>query len=219
MKHPARLTRKQTEVYEFLLDRASGGGPPPTLDELCARLALRSRGSMHKHVRALVGAGLVHDMGGKQRGVRLVGGLSVEPLQVQPAKDSVPDTSPVSVPLFGKIAAGRPIEAVANQEELDLSAMLRGECPCFALRVEGDSMVDEGILDGDFVIVEQREHARNGEIVVALVDGEDATLKRIIQRPDQIELWPAHPTMDVMRYSPERVQIQGVVVGQMRSYR
>jgi len=176
---------------------------------------------MHKHVRALVEAGLVHDMEGKQRGVCLVDEPVAEPAQQQFAEEIVPSVNrgSASVPLLGKIAAGQPITALENQEELDMSAMLRGENPCFALRVQGDSMIDEGILDGDFVIVEQRECARNGEIVVALVDGEDATLKRIIQRPDQIELWPSNPTMEVMRYSPGRIQIQGVVVGQMRSYR
>jgi len=121
--------------------------------------------------------------------------------------------------MLGRIAAGQPVEAVEAPDVIEVPASLRSDKPCFALRVRGDSMIEDGILDGDVVIVEQRDCARNGEIVVALVDGEDATLKRIIQRPNEIELWPANSQMEVMRYPPERVAIQGAVVGQMRSYR
>jgi repressor LexA len=95
---------------------------------------------------------------------------------------------------------------------------LRTQRDCYVLQVRGDSMVDEGILDGDWVVIEQREHARNGEIVVALVDGSDATLKRIEQRPGKVVLHPANAAMKPMTYPPDRVRIQGVLVGQMRRY-
>ncbi len=194
-------------MYEYLLRLEASGAPAPTLDELCEGLALRSRGSLHKHVRGLIEAGLVEDNGGKQRGVRLATAVS----------ELEPDAA--SLPMLGKIAAGQPIEAIESPEVIEVPPLLRSDKPCFALKVRGDSMMEDGILDGDVVIVEQREFAKNGEIVVALVDGEDATLKRIVQRPGEIELWPANSQMDVMRYPPERVAIQGAVVGQMRSYR
>jgi repressor LexA len=201
----ALLTRKQQQVYEFLQHLADRGAPAPTLDELCEGLRLRSRGSLHKHIRGLVEAGLVEDNAGRQRGVRLTARSTAWP-------DS-------TLPMLGRIAAGQPVEAVEAPDVIEVPASLRSDKPCFALRVRGDSMIEDGILDGDVVIVEQRDCARNGEIVVALVDGEDATLKRIIQRPNEIELWPANSQMEVMRYPPERVAIQGAVVGQMRSYR
>jgi len=197
------LTRRQQSIVEHLREQQLTGAPPPTLDELCHALGLRSRGSMHKHVQALITAGLVEPLSGKQRGVRLR-----EP----------PDHALATLPLLGRIAAGRPIEALENPEELEVPAQLRGKGRCYVLQVRGDSMVEEGILDGDWVVIEQRDHARNGEIVVALIDGEEATLKRIEQTPSACILHPANATLGPLRYPPERVQIRGVVKGQMRAY-
>jgi repressor LexA len=124
------------------------------------------------------------------------------------------------LPLLGYIAAGRPIEAIeqTDQEWVKVPAWLRTQRPCYVLQVRGDSMIEEGILDGDHIVVENRTNARNGEIVVALVDGSDATLKRIEQKPGEVVLHPANSGMHAMHYSPDRIQIQGVLVGQMRSY-
>lgn len=195
------LTRRQQAVYDYLRRHQRKFKQPPTLDELCQALGLRSRGSMHKHVQALVEAGLVEPMDGKQRGVRLQ-----EPMGH-------------GLPLLGYIAAGQPIEAIENLEEVHVPPHLRTDKPCYVLQVKGDSMIDDGILNGDWVVVEQRDYARNGEIVVALIDGEEATLKRINQRPGEVLLVPANSSMAPMVYSREQVQIRGVVVGQMRSYR
>jgi len=123
------------------------------------------------------------------------------------------------LPLVGKIAAGRPIEALPDSDEIDLSDFFMG-ANRFVLRVQGDSMVEDGILDGDMVVVEKRATATNGEIIVALIDGTDATLKRFQLNADgSVTLRPANATLAPLRYSAQRVQIQGVVVGQMRSYR
>jgi repressor LexA len=203
MSTPTGLTRRQESVLRHLRERQAAGDSAPTLDELCDALGLRSRGSMHTHVRALVDAGVVEPMGGKQRGVRLR-----EPSEPPPTQ----------LPLLGTIAAGRPIEAIETPESIEVPAQLRARGPCFVLRVRGDSMIDDGILDGDWVVVEQRDHALNGEIVVALVDGSDATLKRIYQRPGEVHLAPANSEMAPIVLTPQRVRIQGVVVGQMRSY-
>jgi len=197
------LTRRQQTILEHLRESQLRQAHPPTLDELCRALGLRSRGSMHKHIQALVEAGYVEPLSGKQRGVRL---------------SASTENNPATLPLLGRIAAGRPIEALQDPQELDVPRQLRGKGRCYVLQVRGDSMVDEGILDGDWVVVEQRDHARDGEIVVALIDGEDATLKRIEQLPDVCVLHPANVDLEAQYYAPERVRIQGVVVGQMRAY-
>ncbi len=198
------LTRRQQAVYDYLRQHQYTSTQPPTLDELCHALGLSSRGSMHKHVQALVEAGLVEPMDGKQRGVRLQ-----EPVREQMEHQ---------LPLLGYIAAGRPIEAIENPEQVQVPPNLRTDRPCYVLQVKGDSMIEDGILNDDWVVIEKRDYARNGEIVVALIDGEEATLKRINQRPGEVMLLPANSAMEPMVYAPERVQIQGVLVGQMRSY-
>ncbi|MCG8429103.1 MAG: transcriptional repressor LexA, partial [Chromatiales bacterium] len=122
------------------------------------------------------------------------------------------------LPMLGYIAAGRPIEAINHQETMQVPDFLRTEKPCYVLTVKGDSMIEEGIFDGDQIIIEQRNSARNGEIVVALIDGADATLKRIEQTPGKVVLHPANASMKPMHYAPEQVEIQGILVGQMRRY-
>jgi repressor LexA len=164
---------------------------------------LSSRGSLHKHIQALIQAGLVEPMDGMQRGIRLVEQAPVE----------------AGIPLLGTIAAGRPIEAVPQPEFMQVPDELLGTRPCYVLRVQGDSMIEAGILDGDYVVIEQRDSARNGEIVVALVNGEEATLKRIEQQPGQVILHPANASLTPLVYSPDAVQIQGVLRGLLRSYR
>ena len=123
------------------------------------------------------------------------------------------------MPFLGYIAAGRPIEAIGHREEMEIPMTLQGTSDTYVLQVKGDSMVEEGILDGDWVVIEHRAHAQNGEIVVALIDGQEATLKRIEHKPGEVVLYPANSHMAAMSYPPDRVQIQGVLVGQMRSYR
>jgi repressor LexA len=117
------------------------------------------------------------------------------------------------------IAAGKPIEAIETHEYMSIPDQIKSDNPCYVLKVKGDSMIEEGIHDGDWVIIEQRCHARNGEIVVALVDRAEATLKFIEQYPHETVLIPANSSMQPMRYQPAQVDIQGVLVGQMRSYR
>ncbi len=197
------LTRRQHDLLLFLRERATRGVRPPSLSEICRELGLASRGSLHKQVVALVEAGLVEAMNGKQRGVRLI----------EAANDD-----DGGIPLLGLIAAGRPIEALIRDETIALPAWLKVPGACYALRVKGDSMRDAGILDGDVVVVEQRQHARNGETVVALIDGESATLKRIEQKPDEIVLHPENPAFEPQHYRPEQVAIQGVLVAALRRY-
>jgi len=197
------LTRRQQQIHDYLVESAERFEHPPTLDELCRALGLSSRGSLHKHIQALVRAGLVEPMDGTRRGIRLVAQA--------PAADGIP--------FLGRIAAGRPIEALPQAEYLQVPQELLGSRPCYVLQVSGDSMIEAGILDGDYVVIEQRDSARNGEIVVALVNGEEATLKRIEQQPGQVLLHPANAAMEAQAYAPEAVRIQGVLRGLLRSYR
>jgi repressor LexA len=197
------LTRRQQQIYAYLVDNADHFDHPPTHDELCQALGLNSRGSLHKHIRALVQAGLVEPLEGSHRGIRLV---------EQPAADN-------AIPLLGRIAAGRPIEAVPQPETLQVPEALLGRGACYVLQVSGDSMCEAGILDGDYVVIEQCDSARNGEIVVALVNREEVTLKRIEQQPGKVILHPANAAMEAMCYPPDAVQIQGVLRGLLRRYR
>lgn len=198
----AALTHRQQALLDFLRDRAHEG-LAPTLDDICRGLGLRSRGSLHKHVQALVDAGLVEPMAGKRRGVHLT-------------ERALED--PATLPLLGRIAAGRPIEAVTTGEGIAVPEALRGRGECYVLEIRGDSMRDDGILDGDWVVIEHRERARNGEVVVALVDGEDATLKRLEQRGAEVRLHPANAAYAPLFLDAARVTIQGVLVGLMRRY-
>jgi repressor LexA len=209
------LTSAQRQVLQHLRAREARTAEPPTLDELCQELGLASRGSLHKHIRALVDAGFVVDLEGKQRGVRL---RALDAQAAELAPDEVASPEAVQVPLLGKIAAGRPIEALAQQQRISAPVNLLGRTETFALEVKGDSMQDAGILDGDVVLIEKRSHARNGEIVVALVDRSEATLKRLEQQPGVVHLHAANKAYPSQRYAPDQVEIQGVLVGLMRRY-
>lgn len=196
-----QLSSRQHSIVTALRECAAEGYAP-TLAELCARLGLRSRGSLHKHIKALVAMGLVEPPDGS-RGLRLT-----------PAARE--DTN--TLPVLGRIAAGRPIEAIDPGERIGVPPALRTAGQCYVLAVRGDSMIEEGILDGDWVVVEHRETARDFELVVALIDGHEATLKRFERRGNQVWLHAANPDFPVQTYPAERVAIQGVVVGQMRRY-
>ncbi len=197
------LTDREREVYDFVRAYTHRHGVPPKLREIGAHLGVASRGTVHRYLRAIEAAGLIAITPDRARGVRLVSKATVRSV----------------LPVLGRIAAGLPIEAIPDETEIDLSEFFMGPNR-FVLRVDGESMIEAGILHGDMVIVESRSSARNGEIVVALIDNQEATLKTFLRNPDgSITLRPANRSMTPMRFAAERVAIQGVVVGQMRSYR
>jgi repressor LexA len=204
----ANLTRRQQQIFEYLLNNQANFAYPPTLEELSYELGLASRGSLHKHIAALVRAGLVEPAAGSRySGIRLTpAALDKKPVQ------------PNKLPLLGRIAAGKPIEAIPTLQFMDVPQQLRSDKPCYVLEVKGDSMVEAGILDGDWV-VEQRSCARNGEIVVALINQQEATLKTLEQTAGKIILHPANAALSAQVYPVGQVEIQGVVVAQMRRYR
>ncbi|BAV32518.1 LexA family transcriptional regulator [Sulfuricaulis limicola] len=199
-------TDRSRQVYDFIRAYTARHGYAPKLREIGAQLGIRSRGVVHRHLRALEAEGLLRIEPDRARGIRLRG-------------RALAAARPGQLPLLGRIAAGRPIEAIPGEDDIDLSEFFVNHNR-FVLRVAGDSMIEDGILDGDMVVVEKRDSADNGEIVVALIDGVEATLKRLQKNRDgSVTLRPANATLPPMRYSAARVRIQGVVVGQFRSYR
>ncbi len=178
-------------------------GRAPSLAEIAVGTGIRSRGAAHRQVSALAGAGYIELIPGRKRGIRLT----------DEAQEGL-----FELPLAGRIAAGRPIEAIPGCDTLNLADFLLGPNR-FALQVRGDSMVEAGILDGDTVVVERNDTARDGDIVVALIDGEEATLKRIEYGQESITLVPANADLEPVKYAAGRIVVQGIVVGQLRSYR
>lgn len=201
------LTDRQRDIYRFIQEFAAQHGKGPLLTEIAAGVGMQSKGTVHRYVQELAAQGLVRVASGRHRGISL-------PQQTDPQRTEAP-----ILPLLGKIAAGRPIEAIAGEDQVNLAEFFMGPRR-FVLRVQGDSMIDAGILDGDMVIAERRDWADTGTIVVALIDNDEATLKRIRHNRDgSVTLLPANRALIPVTYSAERVQIQGVVVGQMRAYR
>ena len=198
-----RLTRKQKEVYDYLLNNIHSFSHPPTLEELCQALGLKSRGSLYKHIKALIENNLIEPLSHKKTGIVLS-----EYSRLQES----------GFPIMGKIAAGQPIEAIENPEYIDLPPMISTDSSNYVLKVQGDSMIDVGIMDGDWVVIESRNQAQNGEIVVALIDQNEATLKRLEHKNNITILHPENKDLEAMKFESHRVQIQGVLVGQMRSY-
>jgi len=214
----SQLTDRQRQTYQFIKSYIRKNGYGPKIVEIAAELGIRSRGTAHRYLNALVSSGLVEIQANKARGVR----LSHQPdCTISPETDQAQQNSSTHasvLPLAGIIAAGKPIEAIPGTDHIDLSDFFINENR-FVLRVQGDSMMDAGILDGDMVVVEQCQMATDGTIVVALIDQLEATLKRIKHNPDgSISLIAENASMQSLRYPASRVSIQGRVVGQFRAY-
>jgi repressor LexA len=199
------LTRRQRQVLDVIQEFIDKHGYSPSLEEIGGKLGLSSVATAHKHVTHLVQKGYVRRTWNQNRSIELV--------------DSSGGRGAVQLQLAGTIAAGVPLEAVPTTESISVPAdLVRDPANSFVLRVQGDSMIDEQICDGDFVIIERRVTARDGETVVALIEGSEATLKRF--RPDgpQVRLEPANPGMKPIVVPADRLEIQGVVVGVIRKY-
>ena len=200
------LTPGQRKAFDFIRDYMAREGFAPSLTEIAKGLGTTSRGSMHKQVQALASAGVIRLIPGRQRGIELVENV-----------DEI-DVRTDSLPLLGRIAAGQPIEAIPDEDTLNLTDFLLGPNR-FALRVQGDSMIEAGILDGDTVIIKRGETANDGDIVVALIDDDEATLKRFHRRVGgKIELAPENRSLRPLIFDAHRVRIQGVLVSQLRTY-
>ena len=197
------LTKRQKEILAFLSDYLKERGYSPSLDEIAKHFGIASLNAIYKHLRVLEERGFIRRLSNRARSITIVDQESV---------------TEQLVPLLGTIAAGHPIEAVASPEEISVPDGLLTKGTNYVLRVEGDSMIEEQIRDGDLIIVEQRDVAANGETVVALIDGQEATLKKLYREEGRVRLQPANPTLFPIFVEEDRLRIQGVVVGLMRKY-
>lgn len=201
------LTRRQREIYDYIREFVRRKGYSPSLEEIGEHFGLSSVATVHKHVQHLVEKGFVKKAWNRSR--------SVEPVE----EGGGGNAGVVELPLRGVVAAGSPIEAIELDERIGVpQEMVRRPGQSFVLRVQGESMIDEHIQDGDFVVVEQRDQARNGETVVALVRGSEATLKKFYRRGPKVVLEPANQSLRPIEVPAADVQIQGVVRGLLRSY-
>lgn len=197
------LTKRQKEILSYLQAYLEENEISPTLDEIAQHFGIASLNAVYKHLNVLEERGFIRRLSNRARSIQII----------QEERGGLP-----TLPLLGRIAAGRPIDAIAGNEEITVPEEMMTRGQNFVLQVEGDSMIDEHIQDGDLIIVEHRDHAINGETVVALIDDEQATLKKFFREGKTIRLQPANPTMDPIFVNEQQLRIQGVVVGLMRRY-
>jgi repressor LexA len=235
------LTRKQFELLRFIHERLTETGVPPSFDEMKDALDLRSKSGIHRLITALEERGFIrrlanraraieviklpdsvgHGLGNRSRGFRpsVIEGDLGRVRAVSEDSAEVDTMRPIAVPVMGRIAAGTPIEAIQTRSHvINMPPDLLSTGEHFALEVRGDSMIEAGILDGDIALIRKSEAADTGDIVVALIDDEEATLKRFRRRGASIALEPANPSYEVRILPPNRVRIQGKLVGLFRRY-
>jgi repressor LexA len=198
------LTRRQREILDYLQEFIQQHGYAPSLEEIGRRFSLSSLATVHKHLSNLQEKGFIRRSWNRSRSVELLSARTGH--------------RAVDLPLLGYVAAGAPIEAISSNESIAVPEDLIGKRESYVLRVRGDSMIDEQIRDGDYVVVEDRRTAEDGEMVIALVGGTDVTLKKFYRDNGRIRLQPANPAMQPLILDGDHVQIQGVVVGVMRKY-
>ncbi len=232
------LTKKQIELLDFINKRLQRDGVPPSFDEMKEALDLRSKSGIHRLITALEERGFIRRLAHRARAIEIVklpdalnhGGFTPRVIDGDldrnaPPAPQVPVPIPSEVhalelPVMGRIAAGTPIEAISevSHQVAVPGSMLSGAGTHYALEIKGDSMIDAGINDGDIVVIRETDTAENGEIVVALVDGHEATLKRFRRRGSTIALEAANPAYETRLYRDDQVKVQGRLVGLIRSY-
>jgi repressor LexA len=202
------VTAKQRRVFEFIRRYIESNHEPPTIAEIGRQFQMSSSASVHAILVALERDGLIKRIPNVSRGIQIV-----EPQEDAPADEGN------EIPLLGTVAAGQPIEAILSHDTVSVPKDMQGRGRTFALRVRGDSMIEENIQDGDIIVVASQKTADNGQVVVALIDGNYATVKKFYREPDFIRLEPANPQFKpIFIKTPERIQIQGVVRGLIRKY-
>jgi repressor LexA len=236
------LTRKQHELLMFIHERMKESGIPPSFDEMKDALDLASKSGIHRLITALEERGFIRRLPNRARALEVVklpdsmnpslGGRKArfEPSVIEgtlgkvsnpPARQSASEdyARPISIPVMGRIAAGTPIEAIqTHSHTIMVPPEMLGAGEHYALEVRGDSMIDAGIFDGDTVLIKKQESASTGEIIVALVDDEEATLKRLRRKGNTVALEAANPAYETRIFPPDRVKVQGRLVGLLRKY-
>ena len=200
------LTKRQSEILSYLQEHIQERGYAPSFEEIAEQFNFQSLATVHEHLTNLERKGYIHRTHNESRAI-----------EVLPPKGT---TGATEIPLLGRVAAGAPIESIASGETLAVpDALLPRRGPNYALKVQGESMIDDHIIDGDFVVVNGRQAAENGEMVIAMINGSEATVKRYYREPGGwIRLQPANVSMQPMRFQERDVLIQGVVVGVIRKY-
>ena len=214
------LTAKQRELLLFIDGRLKESGISPSFDEMREALDLKSKSGVHRLISALEERGFIRRLPNRARALEVVKLPEVRSATATPIRPAaaVPANDTIDIPLHGRIAAGTPIEALQGTDSFPVPAALLGPGEHYALEVSGDSMVEDGILDGDFALIRKVDTAHDGEIVVALIDNEEATLKTFRREGNMIRLDPANRNYEAQRYDPRRVQIQGKLAGLIRRY-
>lgn len=222
------LTRKQHELICFISDRLSETGVSPSFEEMKDALELKSKSGVHRLISALEERGFLRRLPNRARALEVIkmpeAKAPAKKRSAPAAAPSAPATLPtpandvIEIPLHGRIAAGVPIEAMEGTSMLPVPAALLGAGEHYALEVSGDSMVEAGILDGDYALIRRQEVARDGEIVVALIDEHEATLKFFRHEGGMVRLDPANRSYDPQRYRPDQVRVQGKLAGLLRRY-
>jgi repressor LexA len=215
------LTAKQHELLRFIHDRLGKTGVSPSFDEMREALDLKSKSGVHRLISALEERQFIRRLPNRARALEVVRMPEISaPVAAAAAIRSAltPANDTIEIPLHGRIAAGTPIEALQGTEGFAVPAALLGPGEHYALEVSGDSMVEEGILDGDFALIRRVDTARDGEIVVALIDEAEATLKTFRREGQMIRLDPANRHYEPQRYRPDQVTIQGRLAGLIRRY-
>ncbi len=229
------LTRKQHELIRFIQVKLEETGISPSFEEMKEALDLKSKSGVHRLISALEERGFIRRLPNRARALEVLRqpdnigqpapraaapantNTAAPPLRA-PATRPQPANDVIEIPLHGRIAAGMPIEALEGQSSLPVPAALLGPGEHFALEVSGDSMIEAGILDGDFALIRKTNTARDGEIVVALIDGEEATLKYLYREQSGVRLDPANAAYDPQHYPSEAVVVQGKLAGLLRRY-
>ena len=226
------LTFKQNQLLSFLIKKIEENGVSPSYEEICKELSLKSKSGIHRIVKSLEERGYIERLKNRARAIAPKKNINGQPyfanvisinkkindLKLK-EKVKINNIETNRIPLLGKIAAGTPIEAISNNDKfIDVPSSDPSFRECYALYVEGDSMIDEGILDGDIVIIEKKQDVNNGDIVVALIDKEEATLKKFRKRGDTIALEPANKSYKTQIYGPDRIIVQGKLKTLVRNY-
>ena len=215
------LTRKQHELLLYIQARLAESGVSPSFEEMKEALDLKSKSGVHRLISALEERGFIRRLPNRARALEVLkmpDGEQAPPSPTRRRRPRAAANDVIDLPLHGRIAAGTPIEALQGTDTLPVPAALLGPGEHYALEVAGDSMVEEGILDGDYALIRKTDTARDGEIVVALINDEEATLKTFRREGQMIRLDPANRLYDPQRYRPEQVQIQGRLAGLLRRY-
>ncbi len=227
------LTAKQHELIRFIQERLEDTGISPSFEEMKEALDLKSKSGVHRLISALEERGFIRRLPNRARALEVIKqpeDATPAPRATLAANDTIasaakrmpiapePANDVIEIPLHGRIAAGAPIEALEGQTSLPVPAALLGPGEHYALEVSGDSMIDAGIFDGDFALVRRTDSARDGEIVVALVHGEEATLKYLHKDSGMVRLDPANAAYDAQVYGADEVQVQGKLAGLLRRY-